>query len=102
MVDYDRIISECFWDVDISVSDIESIINGNDYKKKLFLFENILLNSTNLFKDLSIFKREDLRILLEQYRVPDFNRDYIFKRKNMAEAFFFDKPLEVRELKWII
>jgi len=61
-----------------------------------------LLNSTNLFKDLSIFKREDLRILLEQYRVPDFNRDYIFKRKNMAEAFFFDKPLEVRELKWII
>ncbi|HOV10030.1 MAG TPA: hypothetical protein PK482_13085 [Spirochaetota bacterium] len=88
MVDYDRIISECFWDVDISVSDIESIINGNDYKK-LFLFENILLNSTNLFKDLSIFKREDLRILLEQYRVPDFNRDYIFKRKNMAEAFFF-------------
>jgi len=57
--------------------------------KKLFLFENILLNSTNLFKDLSIFKREDLRILLEQYRVPDFNRDYIFKRKNMAEAFFF-------------
>jgi len=88
MVDYDRIISECFWDVDISVSDIESIINGNDYKKKLFLFENILLNSTNLFKDLSIFKREDLRILLEQYRVPDFNRVYIFKRKNMAEAFF--------------
>ena len=102
MVDYDRIISECFWDVDISVSDIESIINAYDYKKKLFLFENILLNSTNLFKDLSIFKREDLRILLEQYRVPDFNRDYIFKRKNMAEAFFFDKPLEVRELKWII
>ncbi|OQA95050.1 MAG: hypothetical protein BWY23_02554 [Spirochaetes bacterium ADurb.Bin218] len=37
MVDYDRIISECFWDVDISVSDIESIINGNDYKKIIFI-----------------------------------------------------------------
>ena len=65
------------------------------------LFEKILLNSTSLLKDLMLFDRNQLKILLENYKLPKFNAEYAFRRKNMADVFFFDKPLLVDELKWI-
>lgn len=66
------------------------------------LFEKILLNSTSLLKDLNIFQKDELAILLENFKIPKFNEEHAFKRKNMAEVWFFDKPLLVRELQWIV
>ena len=97
---YERIIKECFWDLRITVDDIEAIIHGSDFRKKSMLFEKILLNSTSLFQDLKIFTKDDLEALIENYKIPPFNADYAFRRKNMAEVFFFDKPLLIEELKW--
>ncbi|MDQ1340305.1 MAG: hypothetical protein QG567_1462 [Campylobacterota bacterium] len=101
MVDYERIQKDCFWDLSISGKEIENIANGNDSRKKNMLFEKILLNSTALFKDLQIFDKKELEKLLENYNIPKFNSDHAFKRKNMAEVYFFDKPLLINELKWI-
>ena len=69
-----------------SVSSIKDIL-GND--------------NHSLFKDLGIFSKEQLSELLDNYKVPKFNADHAFRRKNMAEVYFFDKPLLINELKWV-
>jgi len=50
---------------------------------------------------LEIFDRQRLETLLENYQVPRFNGEFAFRRKNMAEVYFFDKPLLIDELKWV-
>ena len=100
MTRYESIRKDCFWDLDISDEEIDAIIQGEDMRKKSILFEKILLNSTALFKDLALFEKEQLAQLLDSYQVPSFNADYAFRRKNLAEVYFFDKPLLIDELKW--
>ena len=100
-INYARIKKDCFWDLDISEAEIENIAKSNDERKKKMLFEKILLNSTVLFKDLKIFCLIDLENYLDNYTIPRFNSQYAFRRKNMAEVYFFDKPLLIDELKWV-
>lgn len=99
-INYTRIKKDCFWDLDVSEADIKNIIASGNERKKKMLFEKILLNSTALFKDLRIFNSSDLEGYLENYKVPKFNSDYAFRRKNLAEVYFFAKPLLIDELKW--
>ena len=99
MVDYERILKDCFWEYDFNIDDIKKMATRTT-REKSFLFQKILLNSTSLFSSLKIFNENDLKILIEQYKVPAFNHDYIFKRKNMAEVYFLNKPLVVSELQW--
>ena len=97
---YNRIIKDCFWDLKFDVNDIQKIISSNDIQKKSFLFNKILLNSTHMFQALKIFTIDEIRYFLDEFEVPKFNYDYIFKRKNMAEVYFLDRPLLIDELKW--
>jgi len=101
MANYERIQKDCFWDLNLSSDDIKNIVKGNNNKRLHMLFEKILFNSTALFKDLEIFDRKKLESFLENYKIPRFNKEYIFRRKNMAEVYFFNKPLLINELKWI-
>jgi hypothetical protein len=100
MIDFQRVIKECFWDMDMDADTIQAIIKGGDMQKKAFVFEKILLHSTKLFSDLALFDPEILKILLQNYQIPRFNGEYAFKRKNMTEVYFFDQPLLIEELKW--
>lgn len=100
-INYARIKKDCFWDLDMSEAEIRNIAKSYDERQKKMLFEKILLNSTALFKDLKIFSLSNLEDYLENYTIPRFNSQYVFRRKNMAEVYFFDKPLLVNELKWI-
>lgn len=101
MINYERIIKDCFWDLDISAKDIEDILYSDDKRQKAFLFNKILLNSTQMLIDLQIFSIDEIRTFLDEYKVPRFNHNYIFRRKNIAEVYFLDKLLEIDELKWI-
>lgn len=100
-IDYERIKKDCFWDLNISQVAIKDIVKSDNERQKKMLFEKILLNSTALFKDLAIFDRAQLEMYLESYKIPSFNSKYAFRRKNMAEVYFFDKPLLIDELRWI-
>ncbi len=100
MADYERIRKECFWDLDFMEDDIRKILAGLDERSKPLLFEKILLNSSRMLYDLQLFKIDELDSLLERFVVPKFNHDYAFRRKNIAEVYFFNKPLEIDELKW--
>ncbi len=102
MINYKRIKKDCFWEYNFSNEDILKLATSDNIREKSFLFQKILLNSTNLFSDLKIFDKKVLFNLLENYKVPQFNKDYTFKRKNMAEVYFFDKEVLVNELKWVV
>ncbi len=102
MINYERIIKDCFWDLNIKNQDIDDILNGDNSRRKKFLFCKILLNSTRVLIDLEIFKSNELKQMIEDYKVPKFNYNYIFRRKNIAEIYFFNKPVLVEELKWIV
>jgi len=101
MYDLKRIKRDCFWDYNFTEEKIEDLAKSKNFREKQFLFEKILLNSTKLFEDLEIFNREDLKKLLESYKVPSFNKDHAFRRKNVVEVYFFNKPLLVDELRWL-
>jgi hypothetical protein len=100
MTDYKRIKKECFWDLNFQEDDIREILEGFDERSRVLLFEKILLNSTKLLLDLKLFKKDELKSMLEKFKVPRFNHEYIFRRKNISEVYFFNKPLEIDELKW--
>jgi len=102
MINYRRIKKDCFWDYNFSNEEILNLANSKSFRERDFLFQKILLNSTNMFSDLKIFNKDILLELLENYKVPEFNYYYAFKRKNMAEVYFFDKPILVNELKWVV
>jgi len=101
-IDYERLTKECFWEYSFSHADIDRFVCGGDAGEKSFLFEKILSSSTDLLNDMELFDFKDLQMLVENYQVPRFNHDYLSRRKNIVEYYFFDKPLEVQELKWMI
>ena len=102
MINYDRIKKDCFWDLNIDAKDIDEILASTDFRRKKFLFCKILLNSTRVLIDLQIFPSDELKKLIEEYKVPQFNYDYFFRRKNIAEVYFLDKSLQIEELKWAV
>ena len=102
MSQYERIIRQCFWDIRVSPDELKQIITGNDKRQKKRVFEKILLNSTNFLFDLELFDRDELQTMLAEYSPPAFNHDHAFRRKNMAEFFFFNKKLTITELQWTV
>jgi len=101
MINFKRLKKDCFWDYNFSDDDILKLASSPNDRERNFLFQKILLNSSNIFSDLKIFDRDTLYKLLENYDVPQFNYVHAFKRKNMAEIYFFNKPVLVNELKWV-
>ena len=100
MYNLDRIRKEFFWDYHFTNDEILSIANSANEREKKFLFSKILLNSNEMIQDLEIFSFNDLEIYLNDFQVSNFNYDYIFKRKNVAEAYFLEKKILVDELRW--
>jgi len=100
VINYDRILKECFWDLTFTPEDLRQIPLGSDARMKAFLMEKILLNSSHYLRDLQIFPLQELQQLLADFRVPHFNYDYAFRRKNIVEVFYFHQPLLVKELQW--
>ena len=97
---YHQLLKDCFWEYDFTADDIDKIIASGDDSEKKFLFGKILANSTWLLKDLKLFLDDGLKSLLNNYTVPEFNSEYLGRRKNIAEFYFFDQELNIEELKW--
>lgn len=100
MVEFERIRKECYWDLNVSADDIRTILNSSNLRVKASLFDKLLQNSTKLLLDLQLFPENQLKQMLENYILPQFNHDYLYRRKNIVEVYFFNKSLEIDELKW--
>ncbi len=95
------IIRECFWEYTFSPQDIERIVSSGTFAEKMFLFQKILANSMNVIRALKIFSTGDLKKLLESYKVPRFNYDFLKKRKDIVE-FFFNREVDIPTLRWSV
>lgn len=92
---------EIFWgDYKFDEEDALDMIQSGSWREKRFIFHKILQNSSNLLKDLSYFDRNDLKKLLYEYKVPNFNRAYLQKRLDIAKNYFFDEKVHIKELAW--
>jgi len=96
-----NILKECFWEYSFNIDDIQALAKSQDKQEQMFLFSKILGNAKELFKSMDIFEKNDLKTLIESYKIPTFNRDYMARRINMLEYYFLDKPLTINELKWV-
>ena len=85
----DRLIKDCFWEYNFTSDDILDMAKGSDWRKKSFLFEKILLNSTKMLQDLKIFNLSNLEKLINDYKIPHFNKKYAFKK--YGRGLFFRK-----------
>ena len=95
-------MKEIFWgDYDIDEKKaIEMIRSGSEYEKR-FIFGKILANSKNIIKDLEFFNKEDLKKLLDDAKISNFNKEYLQKRLCIAKNYFFDEPCVIKELRWM-
>jgi len=100
MHNLDRILRECFWDTNFSGDDIRDIAAGSDERRKAQVFEKILLNSSHMLRDLELFPADELRYLLQNYQLPQFNYEHAFRRKNLAEVYYLKSELKIPELQW--
>ncbi len=100
MHNLDRILRECFWDTNFSGNDILDIAAGSDERRKAQVFEKILLNSSHMLRDLELFPAGELRSLLQNYQLPQFNYEHAFRRKNLAEVYYSKGELKIPELQW--
>ena len=95
-------MKEIFWgDYTFDEKDAIKMIKNGSWQEKRFIFQKILQNSKNLLKDLSYFNKDDLRKLLYEYKVPNYNKAYLEKRVKIAKNYFFDEKVDIRELEWM-
>ena len=52
---YEQILKDCFWEYKFDEEKIRNLSKSSDFAEKIFLFEKILLNSTEFLSALGIF-----------------------------------------------
>ena len=75
-------------------------MTAGEFAEKMFLFQKILSESTNLLQALLLFRKEDLEELFQRYKVPAFKREYLQRRKDVAEAVLFGRQVDIPALRW--
>jgi len=99
-MDIQRVIKECFWDYNISSSDILDIAKGDSMREKQKLFSKILYNSTNSYQVLKyLFSIDTLKELFSNFR-PTYQKEFILKRYLILRNIFFGEKNRIKELEW--
>jgi hypothetical protein len=98
MVDYERIVKECFWDYDMSVEDLKSIQHSDDKEAKRKLFSKIIYNSKDKLSDLMMFKKEELREFFEEFK-PTYNEKYITKHVLVLRSLLLGEKVKIKGLE---
>lgn len=97
-----QIIRECFWEYNMTCSEIvEMAQNGSDQEKK-FLFAKIMENATDVLKSLSIFSTSDQKNLIFDYNAPAFKKNFLEKRHKIVKYFLTGNKVDIPELRWNI
>lgn len=96
----ENILSTCFWEYNFKKEDIFDLANSKHIQKRTFLFEKILANSDNLLSDIQIFSKKNLLELIKDYRVPQFNFNFLNRRYLITKYYFIGEKVNIPELSW--
>ncbi len=100
LVDYNKIIKDCFWDYNIEKKDIEEIIHSSNFRLKQKLFSKIIYNSTDKARTLqSLFDKETLVRLFATF-VATYNKKYIDKYLLVLKNILLNENNYIESLAW--
>ena len=95
----DTIIKECYWDYNITVNDLEKILEENNPREIHKLFSKIIYNSKDKLLALSIFTQKQLKEHFEKLKVT-FNHKYITKHILILKSLLLNENVVVKGLEW--
>ena len=76
------------------------MLDFNDKATRKMLLERIINSSPDLLKEISYFKKDELKNFLYSYK-PVFNKDFVNRRINILKKVLFnDKSVKVKEMEW--
>jgi hypothetical protein len=96
----ERILKECFWDYKLSVKDLDDHVHSADWRVKKFVFDKIFCNSLSLLIELMIFSKNDMEQLIIEYKVQQFNHDYLERRHKIIRHILLGEEVSIKELEW--
>ena len=93
------IVKDCYWDYNIDVEDLESILMENNFREQQKLFSKIIYNSKDKFVSLNIFSTEQLRELFANFKVT-YNEKYINKHILVLKSLLLGEKSYIKGLEW--
>lgn len=100
MADYRKIIKDCFWDYDMTESDIKNILASDNKQQQKKLFDKIIYNSNDKISDLMLFDKKVVEEFLNSF-TPSYNKKYINKHLLVLKALILNEGVEMQSLKWL-
>ena len=99
-VNYEQIIKDCFWDYNISQSDIVDILKSNDMRLKQKLFSKIIYNSTDKARTLmTLFDEASLKKLFATF-TSSYNQKHIDRSVLVLKNILLGENNHIESLAW--
>ncbi len=99
MVNYDRILKDCFWDSNITAEKLQQIVLSDDTREKQKLFSKIIYNSSDKLQALQLFSHQQLKDFFEQFQAT-YNKKYINKHILILRSLLLDETHYIKGLQW--
>lgn len=94
-----NILKDCYWDYNIDEDDILRMLDSDDLRILQKLFSKIIYNSKNKLEALSIFPKEKLLYLFNDFKVT-YNKNYIKKHLAVLRNILLNENNVVETLIW--
>ena len=99
MINYERIIKDCFWDSNINESDLKKIISNADDREIKKLFSKIIYNATDKLQALQLFTQSQLKSCFSTFEVT-YNKKYISKHILVLKSLLLNETHYIKGLEW--
>ncbi|MEA2027508.1 MAG: hypothetical protein U9N49_00835 [Campylobacterota bacterium] len=96
----EKVITECYWDYNISIDELEAIIHSGDKEAKKRVFEKIIYNSSDRLQVLKeLFSLSELREFLAKFK-PTYNQKYINRKVLLIKNILLGEKNTIEALEW--
>jgi len=99
MLNYEKIIQDCFWDSNLNEESLKNIILKNDDREMYKLFSKIIYNSRDKLQALQIFTKEQLIRYFADFKVT-YNEKYITKHVLILKSLLLGESHNIKGLEW--
>lgn len=99
MVNYKKIIKDCYWDSNITVDDLKSIVANNDPRELKKLFSKIIYNSKDKLQALQLFTQQQLNELFSDFQAT-YNEKYINRHVLILKSLLLNEKHDIKGLEW--
>ncbi len=99
---YSQLIKDCYWDCNVTVNDIMTILQSDDFRQKQSLFSKIIYNSTDKARTLQVlFNKEMLQRLFSTFE-SSYNHNYIDRYILILRNILLGENNHIESLAWKI